>query len=237
MNKNKSETANGSEHDAFIEIDKRTAYHLAGHTAAIYFGNKHKRLPAVHFQVIIKPIDEDGQQAERCACMRGKCTAKIEGGRLIQSLPMSFTESTQGLPSSQREEYLRAFEADVMNFLAGPLAEAKFVASRDGEVFNPNIVNLAALQFYGGNSDLKIINEYMDSFMLDKATINHKLKELFLATFGFVNRPSNWQAISDLAECIQDEPKEIIHCEDVIAFFDNYFVEENRNYSTLLPGY
>jgi hypothetical protein len=236
-NMHDSQTANGSQHAHLIEIDKKTAYHLAGHAAAIYLGNKHKQLPDVHFQIIIKPKDEDGQQADRFERMQGKCTAKIEGGRLIQSLPISYAEYTQGLSSSQQEEYLRAFEADIMNLLAGPLAEAKFVASRDGEVFNPNIVNLSALQFYGGNSNLKIINEYMESFMLDKAAIDQKLIEMFLATFGFVNRPSNWQAISALAECIQDEPKEIIHCEDVITFFDNRFVEENRNYSTLLPGY
>lgn len=232
-----SQTANGSQNAALIQIDKRTAYHLAGHSAAIYLGNKHKQLPAVHFQIIIKPKDEDGQQDDGFSRIKGKCRAQIQGGRLIQSVPVSFSEATVGLSSSQQEEYLCAFEADVINLLAGSLAEAKFVAVHDGEVFTPNIVNLAALHFYGGSSDLEVINEYMDSFMFQKEKRDKKLSDLFLAAFGFVNKPSNWQAISALAECIQDEPKEIIHCEDVITFFDNYFVEENRNYSTLLPGY
>ncbi len=235
-NMHNSQTANGSQNAALIQIDKRTAYHLAGHSAAIYLGNKHKQLPAVHFQINIKPQVEDGQQADRFTRMQGKCTANIEGGRLIQSLPMSFAEATQGLPSSQQEESLCAFEADVINLLAGSLAEAKFVAAHDGEVFTPNIVNLAALKFYGGSSDLEVINEYMECFMLHKAKRDQKLSELFLAAFGFVNKPSNWQAISGLAEFIQGEPQDIIHCEDVISFLDTRFVEGTGNYSALMPS-
>jgi hypothetical protein len=231
-----SQNANGWEHGYPFEINDITAYHIAGHAVAICIGNKRKQLPAVHFQINIKPQIEDGQQADGFTRMKGKCTAKIEGGRLIQSLPLSFAEATQGLPSSHQEEYLCAFEADVINLLAGSLAEAKFVVARDGEVFTPNIVNLAALKFYSGTSDLAVINEYMDCFMLHKAARNQKLTDLFLAAFGFVNKPSNWQAVSALAEFIQAEPKDIVHCEDVMAFLDTRFVEAAGSYLALMPS-
>jgi hypothetical protein len=235
-NMNNSQTANVSEHGSPFEINNITAYHLAGHAVAICIGNKRKQLPAVHFQIIKKPQNQEKQQANGFARMQGKCSAKIEGGRLIQSLPMSYAEATQGLPSSHQKESLSAFEADIINLLAGWLAEAKFVAAHDGEVFTPNIVNLAALKFYTGTSDLEIINEYMDCFMLCEAARGQKLADLFFAAFGFVNKPSNWQAISALAEFIQNEPKDIIHCEDVITFLDTHFVDETGSYLALMPS-
>jgi hypothetical protein len=207
-----------------IEIDKRIAYHQAGHAAAIYLGNKQKQLPAVHFQIIIKPQEWDGQASGRFACTHGKYTAKVEGGRLIQSLPLSFSEATQYFSWPEQEQCLCAFEADVINLLAGSLAEAKFVTSRDNEIFNPNLVYLGALKFYGGGSDLEVIAEYLECFMLHKAERDRKLAELFLAAFSFVNKRSNWNAITALAEFILDtpkiEPKDIIHCEEVISLLE-----------------
>lgn len=217
-------TAINTPADTRIEIDKRIAYHQAGHAAAIYLGNKQKQLPAVHFQIIIKPLEWEGQARGRFACPHGKYTAKVEGGRLIQSLPMSFAEATQYFSWPEQEQCLCAFEADVINLLAGSLAEAKFVASRDNEVFNPNLVYLGALKFYGDGSDLEVITEYLECFMLHKAERDRKLAELFLAAFSFVNKRSNWNAITALAEFILDTPREdskdIIQCEDVISLLE-----------------
>ena len=209
-----------SHQDTHVEIDKRTAYHQAGHATAIYLGNKQKQLPSVYFQIIIKQLERDVQQPSRLVNTYGKGTAKIEGGRLIQTLPMSFAEATQCLSWPQQEECLCAFEADVINLLAGSLAEAKYVALRDNEVFNPNLVYLGALKFYGGSSDVEIIAEYMECFMLHKAERERKLAELFLAAFSFVNAGSNWFAISALADFILTEPKGIISCEEVISLLD-----------------
>ncbi len=216
-----SYTAMNTPPDTRIEIDKRIAYHQAGHAAAIYLGNKQKQLPAVHFQIIIKPQEWDGQQSDRFTRKHGKYTAKVEGGRLIQSLPMSFSEATQYFSWPEQEECLCAFEADVINLLAGSLAEAKYVASRDNEVFNPNLVYLGALKFYGGNSDLEVITEYLECFMLHEAERDRKLAELFLAAYNFVNKRSNWRAISALADFIRDEPKDIIQCEEVISLLES----------------
>ncbi len=211
--------------DTRIEIDKRIAYHQAGHAAAIYLGNKQKQLPAVHFQIIIKPQEWDMQQSGRFVHNQGKYTAQVEGGRLIQSLPLSFAEATQYFSWPEQEECLCAFEADVINLLAGSLAEAKYVASRDNEVFNPNLVYLGALKFYGGSSDFEVIAEYLECFMLNKAERDRKLAELFLAAYHFVNKRSNWRAITALAEFILDtpkvEPKDVIHCEEVISLLES----------------
>lgn len=205
-----------------IKIHKRIAYHQAVHAVAIYLGNKQKQLPAVHFQIVIKTQErDDGQQADRFMRPHGKYTATVEGGRLIQSLPLSFTEGTLYFSWVQTEEYLCAFEADVINLLAGSLAEAKYIASRDGEVFTANLINLNALHFYGGSSDIEVISEYMECFISNKVEREQKLADLFLAAFSFVNKSSNWHAISALADYIRDEPKGIIHCEDVISFLDS----------------
>jgi len=205
-----------------IKIHNRIAYHQAGHAVAIYLGNKQKQLPAVHFQIVIKTQErDDGQQADRFMRPPGKYTATVEGGRLIQSLPLSFTEDTLYFSWAQTEECLCAFEADVINLLAGSLAEAKYIASRDGEVFTANLINLNALHFYGGSSDIEVISEYIECFIPNKVEREQKLAELFLAAFSFVNKSSNWRAISALADYIRYEPKGIIHCEDVISFLDS----------------
>ncbi len=219
------DTAMNTQPESRIKIDERIAYHQAGHAAAIYLGNKQKQLPAVHFQIIIKPQVWEGQKSSRFMRNQGKYTAKVEGGRLIQSLPMSFTEATQYLSWPEQEECLCAFEADVINLLAGSLAEAKYVAVRDNEVFNPNLVYLGALKFYGGNTDLEVIAEYLECFMLHKAERDRKLAELFLAAYNFVNKRSNWRAISALANFILDTPKvdptDIIQCEEVISLLES----------------
>jgi hypothetical protein len=72
--------------------------------------------------------------------------------------------------------------------LAGPLAEAKYVALRDNEIFNANLVNLRALIFYSGDQDLSAINNYMDCFVPDKADRRQQLADLFSAAYGLINK-------------------------------------------------
>ena len=220
-----SHTTNNYQQSAHIEIDKRIAHHQAGRAAAIYLGNKQKQLPAVYFHIIFKQKERSGQQTNRFLRSHGNYTAKIEGGHLIQSLPFSFAEATRNFTWSQREEYRCAFEADIMNLLTGSLAEAKFMASRDDEVFNTNLANLSALRLYGGSSDVNVVTEYLECLMPHKAKRDQKLIELFLEAFSFINESSIWHAISALAAFIRDEPKDMITCEDVISFLDSRFVE------------
>jgi hypothetical protein len=207
----------GSEFD----YDERVVFHLAGQAVAIYEGNKQKQLPSVHFNILINQEDQLVSETGRLIQTYDRNSAKIIGGRLIQGLPVSFAEATLSLSWFHQAEYRSAFEADIINLLAGPLAEAKHIALQDGEVFNSNLVNLKALKNYGGSSEIELVNEYMECYKPNKGERRQKLRELFLAAFGFVDNSSNWRKISALAEFLQEQPNGIIHCEDIIAHLAN----------------
>lgn len=205
------------------ELSRKTAIHEAGHAAAIYLGNKQKQLPPVFFQIFIKGRS-NGLQSAGCLCKPydscNYCITKIEGGRLIHTLPSSVVEAICDFSSTQKQAYHRAFEADIINLLVGPLAEANYVAKRDDEPINPRLVNLNALHYYGGASDLEAINEYLACLIANKAQREKKLSELFLAAFHFINDRSNWNAIMALADYILADCKNIIECEEIIAVLD-----------------
>lgn len=142
---------------------------------------------------------------------------------MIHTLPSSIDMATSDFSSAQKQAYERAFEADIVNILVGPLAEAKYVAQRDDELINPRLVNLNAPHFYGGSSDLEIANEYLACFIADKELQEKKISELFLTAFSFINNSSNWFAITALADYILTQSKNIIECEEVIAVIDARF--------------
>jgi hypothetical protein len=204
-------------------VSRRNAYHQAGHVVSIYLGNKQKKLPAVHFQLTVKPVGQDSGFSNRFARIKlTKQVVKLEGGRLIPNLPCCYEVATRRLSPFEREQCQTAFEADVINLLAGSLAEAKYVALRDGEVFNANLVYLGALRFYGGSMDLEIINEYIECLIPDCPTEQQvKLAELFLAAYSFINDSSNWFVITRLAETIFNSPQEVFSCEQLIAILDS----------------
>lgn len=207
--------------DFLSPIDPCSAYHQAGRAAAIYLNNKQKRLPAMHFQISIKDQEEQVEQRLSRSKRLSQYRIKIDGGRLIQSLPLSYAQTTQGLTITQQQEYLSAFEADVVNILVGPLAEAKYVALCDDEVFNANLVYLGALKFYDGDKDIDTVNEYLECMIVDRHERDRKLADLFLTAYGFINNRSNWQAISILAQYILHQSKGIIHCDEVITLLES----------------
>jgi hypothetical protein len=210
--------------DSRIAISWRTAYHQAGHVAAVYLGNKQKQLPEVFFQIVIKLHEHQTQPLDRFAGVFSKYSVSVEGGRLIHSLPVAFSEVSQRFSRSQQEKYRCAFEADVSNLLAGSLAEAKYVTESDNEVFNAQLINREALHAYGGRSDLAVINEYMACFLPDQNEREQKLDDLFLAAFNFVNQRSNWHAITALADFIRDKPYEVIRCEEIMSLLESRLV-------------
>lgn len=108
----------------------------------------------------------------------------------------------------------------MINLLAGSLAEAKYVAERDDEVFNDRLVNIEALHFYGGSSDLSVISDYLTCFLPDKNKRDQKLNELFLAAFSFINQRSNWNAIISLADYILAAPNRLISCEEAMTLLE-----------------
>lgn len=203
------------------ELSKKTAIHESGHAAAIYFSNKEKQLPPIYFQIFIEEMN-NGLRKTGCYCpTQTQFYASVEGGRLIHTLPLSIHEATRYFSESEKQAYECAFEADIINLLVGPLAEAKYVALRDNELMNPRLINLNALHFYGGSSDLRIANEYLDCLLVEPVQREKKIAELFLAAFRFINHGPHWRAIINLADYILNAGKRIIDCEEAIAVLDS----------------
>lgn len=230
-----NDIAMGTHTDNRIGIGWRNAYHQAGHGVAIYLGNKLKLLPDVPFQIVINAQESAKHHADRHAGLYSKYTAKVEGGRLIQHLPVSYAEATQTFSWFQEAEFRCAFESDVINLLAGPLAEAKYLSLRDGEPFNANLVNLNALHFYGGSSDIELANDYMKCFILEHTERNQKLEELFLAAYNFVNERPTWLKITGLADFIRKQPIGIITCEELASILGERLNESPKRQSTAEP--
>jgi len=205
---------------AHPEVNRKIAIHEAGHAAAVYLGNKQKRLPPVFFQIFIKPLDRNYESSQSLGKADHEYIAKVDGGRLIDILPSSIEEATEGFNLAQKLAYQRAFEADMINILAGPLAEAHYIAQRDGELINPRLVNINALHYYGGTSDLERVSEYLECFIADAELREQKITELFLAAFSFINNSSNWRAIISLADYIVAGNKSIIECDEIITVLE-----------------
>jgi hypothetical protein len=204
------------------------AFHEAGHAAAIYLNNKARNLPPVFFQIVFK--DLSGAQDYDVLIYKAThydSIARVEGGRLIEVLPYSIDDldhklikHNQTMASSLRD-YLVAFEADIINLLAGPLAEAKHVHKRDDELFNHQLVDLKSLINYGGGSDLALVRDYLECFSANKQIQDQKLAELFALACDFIREPSNWKAITKLANYILDSNKNMISCEEVVSVIES----------------
>ncbi|MBL6985779.1 MAG: hypothetical protein ISR72_01840 [Methylobacter sp.] len=198
------------------EIIRKVAIHEAGQAAAIYLGNKQKKLPPVFFQIFITPVNCGFQSSQLLSKPDTKYLANIDGGRLIHTLPSSFDEATSGFSSAQKMAYQCAFEADIINILTGSMAEAKYIAQRNEKPINPRLMHLNALYCFGGTSDLEIANEYLECFLANSELKKQKITELFLAAFIFITEKSNWQAITALADYIVSEDKSAIECNEII---------------------
>ena len=203
------------------EVNRKVAIHEAGHATAIHLGNKQKELPPVFFQIFITPVNGDFQTSRLLNKPASKYIAHIDGGRLIHTLPSSIEEATYGFTRKQKIAYQLAFEADMINILIGPLAEAKYLKQRDGELIDPCLINLNDLHYFGGISDLESVNKYLDCFLASSAYREQKITELFLAAFRFVNEKSNWRAITGLADFIVSEDKSVIECNEIIAVLES----------------
>lgn len=194
-------------------LTKQTAFHEAGHAASIHLGNKQKKLPAVFFQIQIQKTKNAGELSP----------AKVIGGHLIQNLPIAGLSDFQALSKLDQLNYTSAYEADVINLLVGPLAEAKYVSIKDDEPFNFNLINTHALNYYGGSSDIKKAYAYLEYFIPSENEREIKMLELFLQAFKFIETPRTWKYILNLAHYIldSDKDKEIISCEEVIEVFNH----------------
>jgi hypothetical protein len=218
----RSEISPESDQINYKELIRQTAIHEAGHAVAIHLGNRQKLLPPVFFQIVVKKRDNDFSPHLPEAYAYG--AAKVEGGRLIHTLPSSIEGATDDFSPAQKQAYQQAFEADIVNLLVGPLAEARYIASRDDEVINAYLVNLNALRYYGGTSDLELAGEYLECFIADQVQREKKIGELFMKAFAFVHHAPNWRAILALADYILASPKTVIGCEEVMALLDGCLI-------------
>ena len=204
------------------ELVLQTAFHEAGHATAIYLCNRQKQLPPVHFQISLGGLCGKTNQTNFVKTQsKPNWVATVEGGHLINNLPVSAIENNGYFSDHESYGYQLAYEADIINLLAGPLAEAKYVAQRDNEFINVRLINVNSLKYYGGTSDLEKVDEYLKGLIQTEDERIKKLDELFLAAFQFIEEPSHWQAITNLAHYILHNDTDIISCEEAIAVLDN----------------
>ena len=210
-----------------IQYKQRVAFHEAGHAAGIYLNNKARQLPPVFFKIIFKDMGGmTGTEGMAYQTIHGDCIARVKGGRLIEWLPAPIDSLGVGLTEHNDaivrlvNDYMLACEADIINLLIGPLAEAKHVAHTDDELFNHQLINLEALENYGGSYDIALANEYLQSFSVDKQQKDKKLAELFTVAFDFINNDANWAAITQLADYILGSNENIIYCEEIASTLD-----------------
>lgn len=201
------------------EVRKRIAFHEAGHAAAIHIGNQQRRLPPVFFQILINPLLRDYQPSQSLG-KSDRYIVKVVGGRLIHTLPSYLDEATSNVSTSEKIAYENAFDADIINLLVGPLAEARYIALRDNEPINTRLVNLDSLPYYGGLSDMEIVNQYFECINKTDEQKERKIIDLYVEAFKFVSDRSNWLKITALAEYILTVDKNIIEFEEIITVLE-----------------
>jgi hypothetical protein len=202
----------------FQELNKRIAYHEAGHATAIYLYNKQKQLPPIYFQITLKNDSE--LLRDSLSLGHDNVAAKVEGGCLIQNLLLSFIDSENYMSANEKADYHTALNADIVNLLAGAVAEANYVSRADNEVINANLLSIQALNNYGSKSDLKKIEEYLNCISVHPAQQKQKLAQLLTQTFDFIAHPKIWKAVEAVAAFILTCQKQTISCEEVFAVID-----------------
>jgi len=200
------------------ELITQTAFHEAGHAAAIYLRNKYYNFPQIRFRISLPGVKQPKLLDNRLLLLGDmEFHSKLEGGLLVENHALN-VKPYESAPAIL--VYQQACEVDVVNLLAGPLAEAKHIAQRDGEYINQHLVNYEALKNYGGKSDLEKIEEYFDCFGLDPVKKAEKLKELYSVAFHFINHAHHWRAISNLANYMLGSENEIIAYEEASAILE-----------------
>ena len=204
----------------------KTSTHVAGHAAAIYLGNKAKGLPPVFFQIRIHEDFRLGNAFGYTEHSHRFYYPKLEGGRLIDNLPLSLTDVQANMTADQKQAYRQAFEADVVNLLAGPIAEAKYVAISDDEAISPRLIDLQALQNYNGKTEIEIVHQYFECINEQDEEKEKLIINLYLAAFAFVNDRANWLAVTALANHISATEKTIIGYEEIVSLLESAYTQK-----------
>jgi hypothetical protein len=199
------------------ELTKKRAIHVAGHAVAIYLGSRKNDIPPF-FQIFIKNKICEFRLPRSLTGCNDKFNSQQDQDRWVQTMPALSEKGIRDISLEQVQQYKSAFETNIISLLAGPLAEAKYVAMRDGELINPRLVNLDALPNYGGTEDLEIIHEYLEYFIFEDAEKEKKISDLFLEAFTFINDKTNWLVITMLANYILTTRKSFIDYEEVVPY-------------------
>ncbi len=168
----RSNTVTALSHDSVAGFRQKVVYHEAGHATGIHFSSIQKNLPPVFFQIVFKQAEHNSANNLPTDLFDPYTSiARVEGGRLVASLPLltlkelnAQSTDTHKKAFEYTDDYRLAFEADITNLLIGPLAEAKYTAIRDNEPFHPELLSVQALKHYGGDADLAVINDYLQSY-------------------------------------------------------------------------
>lgn len=216
---NRDKLVNGTEFLTGSDFIDQVAFHEAGHAAAIYLRNRQKHLPQTYFHISLSGFNRQNQQTDAMRHeSQGAFHAILEGGLLqLHSLGMPDNKNCQSFECLICQT---AYDADVINLLAGPLAEARHVALRDGEQINQHLINLGALKNYGGILDMEKIEDYLNAYSGNPEKKMEKLKSLYAASFEFISQPAHWQAITRLAHFISTCGKELIQYEEAAEILD-----------------
>jgi hypothetical protein len=193
------------------------AFHVAGHATAIYLNIKARNLPPIFFQIMLQELNnlsEEDFDVHRQA--NQDCGTQLKGGRFIEMLPAAMETSEPSI-----KDTMRVYEADIVNLLAGPLAEARYVSEIDNETFSHRLIHLKALKNYGGHSDLALVDDYLLSFSDNPQERDEKLKALFVIAFNFINEQANWAAITKLAYAILESQQDAIDYEAVVSLIED----------------
>lgn len=222
----RSNTMNLFSHDHITDLKQKIAYHEAGHAAGIHFSSIQKNLPAVFYEIVFKCAEEGMADTQPDNVINSQTyMAWINGGRLIDSLLLLTPQASECRVSvcsanellNSDEDYRLALETDITNLLIGSLAEAKYTALIDDEPFHHQLLTMQSLKNYGGEADLEVIYEYLQSYTTDEHQQCRMLDEIFIKAFRFVNDYATWKAVSRLAKHILNSHKNIIGSEEVAA--------------------
>lgn len=190
-----------------VSYRKLTAFHIAGHVAAMYLHNQHKSFPPIFFHTANDSLKENGHSASYRK-IHNAFIFSIECG-LVSIIADAKKQSTVKL------------EQDVLMLLAGPLAEARYVHSHDNEPLTRHLVNPDAVHYYGGSSDLVLAHECLERLPLAESARKKKLTDLFSQTFDFVSDADHWRLISRMARYIDRSDKSVISYQEIIEGVTN----------------
>jgi len=203
----------------FNTLNQRVAYHEAGHATAIYLYNKYKNLPPIFFQVCIE-TNLQKQLNNSDNFNQNHIAAKIEGGYLIENPLLSLSTNQAQMSLQAKKSYAMALDADVINLLAGSVAEAYYLSTHDGETLTASMLTVEALENYGAYSDFQKINTYLSYVSPCIKQQTQHLNKLLHETFNFMTQPKLWLAVESVAKLFLSTENNIIACEEIFAVID-----------------